>query len=73
MAPKFMHTDSFIDYLLKSLEESNQSQNSKILTYSQVLWTEILTQIVQNCGQAFRSKFVITLQGVVRLLTLVDG
>ena len=68
-----MHTDSFIDYLLKSLEESNQSQNSKILTYSQVLWTEILTQIVQNCGQAFRSKFVITLQGVVRLLTLVDG
>ena len=28
---------------------------------------------MQNCGQAFRSKFVITLQGVVRLLTLIDG
>lgn len=28
---------------------------------------------MQNCGTAFRSKFVITLQGIVKLLTLVDG
>jgi len=32
-----------------------------------------LTSVVQNCGTAFRSKFVITLQGIVKLLTLVDG
>ena len=29
--------------------------------------------VVSNCGTAFRSKFVITLQGMVRLLTLVDA
>ena len=32
-----------------------------------------MTSVVQNCGTAFRSKFVITLQGIVKLLTLVDG
>ena len=66
-----MHADSFIDYLLKQLEEG--AQGSSKMNYTLVLVSEILTQVVQNCGQAFRSKFVITLSGIVRLLTLIDS
>ncbi len=43
------------------------------MSYAQVLCSDILTIIIQNCGTAFRSKFVITLQGTVRLLTLIDS
>ena len=69
VAAKLMHADTFIEYLMESLQPK---ANSKI-SYSQVLCSDILTSVVQNCGTAFRSKFVITLQGVVKLLTLVDG
>jgi len=47
LAPKMMHVDSFINYLLKQLEQ----QISQIqMSYAQVLFSELLTQIIQNCG-----------------------
>ena len=63
-----MHADAIIGYLLDTVESESTS-----ISYLQVLCSEILTLTVQNCGGAFRSKFVITLNGIIRLLTLIDG
>ena len=71
IAPKIMHADAFIDYLLTSIEVNSSS--TSIMSYTQVLCSELITQTVQNCGQGFRSKFVITLHGIVRLLTIIDS
>ena len=46
LAPKIMHTDAFIDYALQSLEEILNNDQAKPLSYTQSLWTELLTQIV---------------------------
>ena len=69
LAPKLMHTDSFINFLLDTLDDQTQVAN---MSYIQLLCSELLLLTLQNCTDAFRSKFVITLQGVIRLLTLID-
>ena len=55
-----MHNDQFIEYLLETLTEQSLRDDGA-MTFVQVLSSELLTLILQNCGEAFRSKFVITL------------
>ena len=69
LAPKLMHTDSFISFLLDTLDDQTHTTN---MSYNQLLCSELLLLTLQHCTDAFRSKFVITLQGVIRLLTLID-
>ena len=69
LAPKLMHTDSFINFLLDTLDDQTHPTN---MSYIQLLCSELLLLTLQHCTDAFRSKFVITLQGVIRLLTLID-
>ena len=38
-----------------------------------MLSTELLTTIVQSCGEDWRTKFVLTLQGMARLLASIDS
>ena len=67
-----MHCDAYIEYLLNSIEDGPSSFSNQF-SYTQLLCCEVLTQTIQNCGQAFRSKFVITIQGIVKFLTIIDA
>lgn len=67
-----MHADVFIKFLLDTMDHTPKALSGQA-SYSQVLSSDLLTTIIQNCGTAFRSKFVITLEGIVRILTLIDG
>ena len=73
ISAKMMHADAFIEFIFASIDPSQSNASTRLASYTQVLWSDILMTVVSNCGTAFRSKFVITLQGMVRLLTLVDA
>ena len=63
---KILHSDNVIDYLLENIEREDQSPSISAMS------SELVSNIIQSCGEDFRTKFVLTLAGMARLLAVVD-
>ena len=55
IANKILHSDNVIDYLLENIESDAQSVNISAMS------SELVSNIIQSCGEDFRTKFVLTL------------
>ena len=63
---KILHSDNVIDYLLENIEREDQSVSISAMS------SELVSNLIQSCAEDFRTKFVLTLAGMARLLAVVD-
>ena len=61
-----MHQDNLLDWILNLLE----SGDTKSENYLQV--SELLSAILTNCDKDYKLKFTVTLQGMERILGIVN-
>ena len=70
---KLMHSDNFIDVLLLMQDR----RPSSIYEYADIVHSagcaELLSTIVSSCHDDFKSKFTLTLNGMERLLALINA